>query len=151
MKQSGWLYSLEIAPDFWDTLCSSPGTSRWILSYETAFDECDYMDLTQCTILQSVNPIPAVERVMQLLIPARQARLFSSLTSLVIKNPAYKLQYGGWHLFHRYPASYPTSTSSHSQVSRPSKAESLSSCYFLHSASRWYLTIRSSVAELLQP
>ena len=30
-KQSGWLYSSEIAPDFWDTLCSSPG--RLILSY----------------------------------------------------------------------------------------------------------------------
>ena len=31
MKQSGWLYSSEIAPDFWDTLCSSPG--RFILSH----------------------------------------------------------------------------------------------------------------------
>ena len=29
-KQSGWLYSSVIAPDFWDTLCSSPG--RFILS-----------------------------------------------------------------------------------------------------------------------
>jgi transcriptional enhancer factor len=24
-RRSGWLYSSEIAPDFWDTLCSSPG------------------------------------------------------------------------------------------------------------------------------
>lgn len=32
-KQSGWLYSSEIAPNFWDTLCSSPATGRFILSY----------------------------------------------------------------------------------------------------------------------
>ena len=29
-KQSGWLYASEIAPDFWDTLCSSLG--KFILS-----------------------------------------------------------------------------------------------------------------------
>ena len=32
-KQPGWLYSSEIAPDFWDTLCSSPGKLN--LSYAT--------------------------------------------------------------------------------------------------------------------
>ena len=57
-KQSGWLYSSEIAPDFWDTLCSSPG--RLILLYHSVFDQCNCIDLTRYTILQSVKPIPAV-------------------------------------------------------------------------------------------
>ena len=42
-----------------------------------------------------------------------------------------------------YPTSYPTSTSSHNQVNRPFKpsAEPLSSCFSLHSPSRWVTTI----------
>lgn len=38
MKESGGLYSAEIAPDFWDTLCSSPG--RLILPYPSFLAKC---------------------------------------------------------------------------------------------------------------
>ena len=52
------LYSSEIAPDFCDTRCSSPG--RFILPYASIFDQCDDIDLTPYTILQSLKSISAV-------------------------------------------------------------------------------------------
>ena len=56
------LYSSEIASDFWDTRCSSPG--RFILPYASIFDQCDDIDLTPYayTILQSLKSISAVSR-----------------------------------------------------------------------------------------
>ena len=136
MKQSGWLYSSEIAPDFWDSLCSSPG--RFILSYASIFNQCDYIDLTRYTILQSLKPIPAVHFESN---PITDSR--ASPTVFI----AYKFSYQepGLHTSFNtvapdpsvYLASYPTSTSSHNQVNCPSKpsAEPLCSCYFLYSPS----------------
>jgi hypothetical protein len=139
MNHSGWLYSSEIAPDFWDTLCSSPG--RLILSYPSIFDQCYYIDLRRYTILQSLKPVPAVHFESNAISDPSRA----SPTIFI----AYKFSYQepGLHTSFNmvapgpsvYLTSYPTSTSSHNQVSRPSKpsAELLSSCCSLHSLSRW--------------
>ena len=139
-KQSGWLYSSEIAPDFWDTLCSSPG--RLTFSYASIFDQCDYIDLTRYTILQSLKPTSAIHFAV-----TDSSR--ASPTVFI----AYKFSYqepGLQTSFNMvapgpsvYPSSYPTSISSHNQVNclfEPS-AEPLSSCYSLHSLSRWVPTI----------
>lgn len=146
MKQSGsgCLYSSEIAPDFWDTLCSSPG--RLILSSASIFDQCNYIDLTRYTILQSLKPIPAVHFESNAVTDSSRA----SPTVFI----AYKFSYQGPGLqtsFNTvvapgpsvYPAPYPTSIPSHNQVNSPSKpsAEPLSSCYSLNSPLRWVPTI----------
>ena len=55
LQPSGWQYSSEIAPDFWDTLCFSPG--RFILSYPSLFCQRDFIDLTRYTILQLLKII----------------------------------------------------------------------------------------------
>ena len=140
-KQSGWLYSSEIAPDFWDTLCSSPG--RLILSYASIFDQYDCIDLTRYTILQSVKPVHPVHFESNALADSR-----ASPTVFI----AYKFSYQEYGLQTNintaapgpsvYPTSYPMSSSSHNQVNRPTKssAEPLSSCYSLHSTSRWVPT-----------
>ena len=57
-EQSVWLYSSDIAPDFWVTLCSSSG--RVILSYSSIFDQRHCIDLTRYTIFQSLKPILTV-------------------------------------------------------------------------------------------
>lgn len=137
-KQSGWLYSSEIAPDFWDTLCSSPG--RFILSYASIFDQCDGIDLTRYTILQSLKPISVGHFESNAVTDSSRA----SPTVFI----AYKFRYpepGLQTSFNAvatnpsaYLTSYPTSTPSHNQVNCPFKpsAESLSSCYSLHRLSR---------------
>ena len=144
MKQSGWLYSSEIAPDFWDTLCSSHPSGRLILSYASIFDQCDYIDLTRYTILQSLKPIAAVRFDSDAVTESSRA----SPTIFV----SYKFSYqepGLQTSFNTvgpgpsmYPTPYPTSISSHNQVNRPFKPpfEPLSSCYSLHSSSRWIST-----------
>ena len=44
-----------IAPDFWDTFCSSSG--RLILSHSSTSDQCDYIDLRRYTIIQCLKLI----------------------------------------------------------------------------------------------
>jgi hypothetical protein len=113
MKPSGWLYSSEIAPDFWDTLCSSPG--RLILSYPSIFDQYDYIDLTQYTILQSLKPISGVHLDSNALTESGRA----SPTVFI----AYKFSYQQFVLQTSFdtvaPSMYAVTSTSHNQVSRP--------------------------------
>jgi hypothetical protein len=132
-NHSGWLYSSEIAPDFWDTLCSSPG--RLILSYPSIFDQCYYIDLRRYTILQSLKPVPAVHFESNAFTdPSRTSPTIFIAYKFSYQEPSFNTVAPGPSV---YPTSYPTSTSSHNQVSRPSKpsAEPLSSCCSLHSLS----------------
>ena len=126
MQQSSWLYSSDIAPDFWDTLCFSPG--RLILPYATIFDRCDHIDLSRYTILQSVKPIPDVHFESNAFTDSSRASPTLFIT--------YKFSYQKLGLqtsFNTvaasvYPTSFPTSSShNHWQVSRPSKPEPLHS------------------------
>jgi transcriptional enhancer factor len=114
IKQSGWLYSSEIAPGFWDTLCSSSG--RLILSYTSIFDQCDYIDLTRYTILQSLKPTPALHFESNAFTDSSRA----SPTVFIVYRFSYQ-ELGLQTSFHTvapdpsvYPASYPT----HNQVNR---------------------------------
>ena len=145
-NQSGWLYSSEIAPDFWDTLCSSPG--RLILSYASIFDQCNYLDLTRYTILQSVKPTPQAAAHFESNAVTDSSR--ASPTVFI----AYKFSYQepglqtGFNTMAPgssvYPTSYhPTSIPSHNQVNRPSESSSEppSLFYSLYSQSRWVPTI----------
>jgi transcriptional enhancer factor len=136
-KQTGWLYSSEIAPDFWDTLCSSPG--RLNLSYASNFDQWDYVDLTRYTILQSVKPIPTVQFESDAVTDSNRA----SPTVFL----AYKFNYqepGLQTSFNTvapgssaYPTSYPTSTPSYNQVNRPPKNHLLNNwAHVIHSIAR---------------
>ena len=61
LQPYGWQYSSEIAPDFWDTLCFSPG--RFILSYPSLFCQLDYIDSMRYTILQYLKIIESYQTV----------------------------------------------------------------------------------------
>ncbi|KAF8813184.1 hypothetical protein BYT27DRAFT_7181660 [Phlegmacium glaucopus] len=87
MQPSGWLYSSEIAPEFWDTLCSTP-------------------DLTRYTILQCLRPIPAVH------FDSDSSRPIFIAYKFGFQEPAVQT---GFNTPPAYPVSYPTSTLTHNQ------------------------------------
>ena len=116
MQESGGLYSSEIAPDFWETLCSSPG--ELILSYPLIFDQCDCIDLTRYTILQSLKQIPAVHFDSNAGTGSHRANpTIFIVYKFGCQEPAMQTNFNAVAQS-AYSASYPVSTS-HNQVRHP--------------------------------
>jgi transcriptional enhancer factor len=116
MQESGGLYSSEIAPDFWETLCSSPG--ELILSYPLIFGQCDCIDLTRYTILQSLKQIPAVHFDSNAGTGSHRATpTIFIVYKFGCQEPAMQTHFNAVAQS-AYSASYPVSTS-HNQVRHP--------------------------------
>jgi len=127
MQPSGWLYSSEIAPDFWDTLCSSSGKlNPSISSYPFLFfffffwSMCFFsqIDLTQYTILQYLKPIPAAPHFDSNVAADSTNRTVFIAYKFGFQEPAIQTSFNTV-IPSTYPVSYPTPALSHNQVSCP--------------------------------